>query len=143
MPTITRTLIKTAMGYLLLGMTLSAIWMLTLVWPLHPILAALQPTALHLIVVGALTQLIFGVALWMFPPWSKQQPRGPTVPTWLAYALFNAGLLLRLVAEPLNSYRPRPVLSWLLVASALLQVAAIWLVVALLWPRVRTKSVRS
>jgi hypothetical protein len=77
MPTITRTLIKTALGYVLIGMLLSLLGFIHLAWPRHPLLAYLQPTALHLIVVGWLTQLIFGVALWMFPPWSKAQPRGP------------------------------------------------------------------
>jgi hypothetical protein len=143
MPTITRTFIKTALGYMLAGALLSALWLLHVVWPLHPLLGYLQPTALHLIVVGWLTQLIFGVALWMFPAWSRQQPRGPDLPGWLCYSLLNAGLLLRLIAEPLNSYRPAAGLGWLLLVAAALQVGAIWLFTLLAWPRVRGKSVRS
>ena len=139
MPAITRTFIKTAMGYMLAGMLLSTLWLTHLAWPLHPLLAYFQPTALHLIVVGWLTQLIFGVALWMFPPWSKTEPRGLALPAWLCYALLNGGLLLCLIAEPLNSYRPVLVLAWLLLASAALQVIAVWLFVALVWTRVRTK----
>lgn len=139
MPTITRTFIKTAMGYVLLGMFLSALWLLQLAWPLHPLLVFFQPTALHLIVVGWLTQLIFGVALWMFPPWSKTQPRGPEAMNWLCYGLLNGGLLLRLIAEPLNRYRPGQALGWLLVVSAILQVIAIWIFVALVWQRVRPR----
>ena len=140
MPTITRTLIKTAMSYALIGMLLSALWLIHLAWPLHPLLAYLQPTALHLLVVGWLTQLIFGVAIWMSPPWSKAQPRGPQVPNWICYALFNGGLVRRLIAAPLNSYRPTAALGWLLVVAAIMQVAAIWLFVLLVWSRVRVKS---
>ena len=140
MPTLTRTMIKTAMLYALAGTLLSALWLCTVVLPLHPMLRFIQPTALHLIVVGWLTQLIFGIAIWMFPPWSKAQPRGPSASGWLCYGLLNSGLVLRLIAEPLNSYWPAPLLGWLLVASALLQVAAIWLFVGLVWTRVRGKA---
>lgn len=140
MPLITRTLIKTALAYLLLGTLLSTLWLLQLIRPLHPLLGYLQPTALHLVFVGWLTQLIIGVALWMFPAWSRTQPRGPVRPGWACYGLLNLGLLLRLIAEPLNSYRPAAGLGWLLVLAALCQVGAIWLFVVLAWPRVRGKS---
>lgn len=140
MPTITRTFIKSGLAYLLIGSALSAIWLLQLAWPIHPLLGAIQPTGLHMIVVGWLTQLIFGIAIWMFPPWSKAQPRGPSRPTWACYALLNAGLLIRLIAEPLNAYRPSAALGWLLAASAVLQVGAAWIFVALMWSRVRGKS---
>jgi hypothetical protein len=142
MPTITRWCIKTALAYALLGTALSTIWLINIVVPLHPLIAYLQPTALHLIVVGWLTQLIFGVALWMFPPWSREQPRGPEPGAWSAYALLNGGLLLRLIAEPTNSYRLAPTTGWLLVASAVLQTGAVLLLAALLWPRVRAKATR-
>ena len=140
MPTLTRTMIKTAMLYALAGTLLSALWLCAVVLPLHPLLRFIQPMALHLIVVGWLTQLIFGVALWMFPPWSKAQPRGPDAPTWLCYGLLNGGLLLRLVAEPLNGYRPAPLLAAVLVVSAVMQVAAVWIFVGLAWTRVRGKG---
>ncbi len=140
MPTITRTMIKTALVYALLGMTLSGLWLIEIAVPLPALVDHLQPTALHLVVIGWLTQLIFGVALWMFPPWSREQPRGPSTATWSCYGLLNAGLALRLVAEPLNSYRSAPVWGWVLVVSAALQVAAVWLFVALVWRRVRAKG---
>ncbi len=140
MPTITRTMIKTALVYALLGMILSAVWLVKIVLPLPALVGHVQPTALHLLVVGWLTQLIFAVALWMFPPWSREQPRGPSSGTWSCYGLLNAGLVLRLVAEPLNSYRAAPVWGWLLLLSAVLQVAAVWVFVALVWRRVRAKG---
>jgi hypothetical protein len=43
--------------------------------------ALLWPTYLHLLVLGWLTQLIFGVAFWMFPRYSA---RNPTVVSGLA-----------------------------------------------------------
>lgn len=142
MPTTTRTLIKTALIHAVVAVLLSTLWAINLVWPLHPLLGAIQPTALHLLVVGWLTQLIIGVALWMFPPWSKAQPRGPDRATWLCYGLLNGGLLLRLIAEPLNAYRSTSYWGWLLSVSALLQVLAVWIFVALVWRRVRPKAKR-
>src|SRR3954452_4899412 len=120
MPTITRTLIKTALVYLLVGTLLSMLGLIQLVVPLHPFLAALQPTALHLIVVGWLTQLILGVALLMLPIRSKAQPRGPESVRWCCYALFAGGLVLAMLPDPLQSLRPVPSLGCLLVLSATL-----------------------
>lgn len=140
MPTITRSMIKTGLAYAVLGTLLSTLWLIQLVQPLHPLISHLQPTALHMIVVGWLTQLIFGIALWMFPPWSKGQPRGPDALLWSCYGFLNVGLVLRLVLEPLNSYQPAPLWGWLLALSAALQVIAVWLFVALVWRRVRGKA---
>jgi hypothetical protein len=143
MTTIIRTYIKTALSYALVGTLLSTVWLIQLAWPIHPLLAFLQPTALHLLVVGWLTQLIIGIAIWLFPPWSKQQPRGPESLAWLCYGVLNGGLLVRLVAEPLNGYHPTALLGWLLVSSAVMQVGALWLFIYLVWGRVRAKGTRS
>lgn len=140
MPTITRTFIKTALAYALLGTLLSALWLINAVWPLHPLLGAIQPTALHMIVIGWLTQLIVGVALWMFPIWSKELPRGPAWLGWTCYGLLNAGLLLRMIGEPLSARQAGPTTAWILVVSAVLHVAALWLFAGLVWRRVRAKS---
>lgn len=132
-------MIKTALLHALTGMLLSALWMIEIAQPIHPFLRAIQPTALHIVVVGWLTQLIFGIAIWMFPPWSREEPRGPQWLGWACYGLLNAGLLLRLVAEPFSRYQPDQIWSVALVCSAIAQVAAVWLFVALVWRRVRGK----
>ena len=132
-------MIKMAMISALASTALSALWLLDLAWPIHPMVRRLQPTAVHLMVMGWLTQLIFGVALWMFPPWSKVRPRGPSVLGWLCFGTLNGGLLLRLIAEPLDR-SAAPFFAWLLVISALMQVAAIMLFVGLVWSRVRLKG---
>jgi hypothetical protein len=140
MPTITRLMIKTALCYLLVGIVLTSLWFIETAYPIHPLLRALQPTALHLIVVGWLTQLIFGIALWMFPPWSRSTPRGPERLNQACYGLLNAGLLLRLVAEPLTSLQSASWVRWLLVTSAITQVVAVWIFISLIWTRVRGKA---
>jgi hypothetical protein len=132
MPTITRACIKAAMIYAVAGVALSALWLIEIARPIHPLLRLVQPTALHLIVVGWLTQMIFGVALWMFPHWSRQAPHGPPLLAWSCFILLNGGLAARLLAEPLNSYRPTPFWAWSL-------VLAVWLFVILTWRRARAR----
>jgi hypothetical protein len=100
-----------------------------------PALAAFGPTQLHLFTVGWITQVIFGVAYWMFPRYSAAQPRGSEPLGWAAFALLNAGLLLRIAGEPL--YRLGRPAGAMLVASAVLQLLAGWAFVVNTWPRVR------
>jgi hypothetical protein len=102
-------------------------------------LAYLSPVYFHLIMVGWVTQMIFGVIFWMFPIVSKAQPRGSERLGWATYVLLNAGLLLRVLSEPLNALNPGGVWGWGLVASALFQwLAAVFFVVNA-WPRVKER----
>ena len=41
-----------AMAYALTGTVLSALWLVEIAWPIHPLLRLIQPTALHVIVMG-------------------------------------------------------------------------------------------
>jgi hypothetical protein len=68
--------------------------------------------------VGWVAQLIFGVAVWMFPKFTMQQPRGNEKLLWTAFGLLNLGLVLRLIGEPMQSAAPSPVWGWFLVVSA-------------------------
>ena len=56
---------------------------------------------------------------------------------WATYAGLNAGLLLRVVAEPIHTLSPSGWTGAALVVSALLQVGAIWIFVLAIWPRVK------
>lgn len=102
-----------------------------------PLMRAIWPAYLHLLVLGWLTQLIFGVAYWMFPRYSAEQPRGSERLGWAAFALLNSGLILRAIAEPWHAVSGRggPVL----VIAAALQMLAGLAFVANTWPRVRER----
>ena len=102
-----------------------------------PVIRAVWPAYLHLLVVGWLTQLIFGVAYWMFPRYSAEQPRGSERLGWAALALLNAGLLLRAVAEPWHAVTGHG--GTVLVASAAFQMLAGLAFVANTWPRIRER----
>src|SRR5664279_2804328 len=94
MPPVARWFIRTALVYLVAALLLGVALMLRLVLNLPPAIGALQPVYFHLLLVGWVTQLIFGVVFWMFPKHSSQQPRGSQALGWATYGLLNAGLLL-------------------------------------------------
>ena len=139
MPLLTRYFLKTASlycgasfclgGYLLIAVGLQ--WSVPLV---------LQPVYWHMLLVGWLMQLIFGVAYWMFPPFAKGQPHRYPALGWFTYVALNLGLLLRVVVEPWHGMRPHPALGWLLVCSAVLQVAAGWTFLITIWARIRGRG---
>ena len=136
MPALTRWFIKSALLYLLAALLLS----IALQPPLRdrlPFLAAVWPTYLHLLVLGWLTQLIFGVALWLFPKHSAARPRGDERLGWASFFLLNAGLVLRAIAEPSHALGHR--VGALLVVAAVAQLLAGWAFVLNTWPRVRER----
>ncbi len=136
MPTLTRWLVKAGLLYLVAALLLGVAMQLPLAQGV-PLLAVLWPTYLHLLVVGWLLQLIFGVAFWLFPRWSAERPRGSERLGWLSFALLNAGLLLRLVGEPLHALGGEA--GNLLAVSAAAQLVAVWGFVLNTWPRVRER----
>jgi hypothetical protein len=132
MPLLTRTFIKTAMIDFALALVLGIL--LTL-----GISNGLFPVYIHLLVFGWLTQLIFGVVFWMFPKFSVEKPRGSETLGWWTYALLNIGLLLRAVAEPIQSTHPNLLSGWMLVLSAVFQFLSGLLFVVNSWGRVKEK----
>lgn len=136
MPDAARYLIKTSLVWLALALALSAASAVaphpTGPWPG----AAVYPSALHLLTVGWLTQLIFGVAFWLFPRWSKERPHGPAWVMWGVYTLLNGGLLLRLVSEPYPAMAGR---GWMLATSAVVQAVAGVAYALYIWNRVKVK----
>lgn len=139
MPTLTRWLIKTALLYFVASLLLGVVLAAKDAFGLAPSLAGLIPVYFHLLMVGWVTQLIFGVAFWMFPRYSKEKPRGREGLAWAMYASLNAGLLLRAIAEPMHSGAPSAFWAAVLVVSALLQWSAGLMFVANMWKRIREK----
>ena len=137
MHTQARYFIRTALICLLAAFFIGALVLVNQGLALDGRLGLLLPVFYHLLMVGWATQMICGVALWMFPPYSREQPRGDERLGWFTYAALNSGLLLRVVAEPLHALGPAPWSGWVLALSALLQVLAIWVFVAAIWRRVK------
>src|SRR3712207_2089562 len=101
-----RYFIRTALAYLLAAFLLGGPVLINQGLALDSRIGALLPVFYQLLMFGWATQLICGVALWMFPPLSREQPRGDERLGWFGYATLNVGLLLRAICEPLNTWSP-------------------------------------
>ncbi|MCC6485166.1 MAG: hypothetical protein IT209_10005 [Armatimonadetes bacterium] len=133
MPLLVRTFIKTSLAYLVLSVLVAAL-LFSKTTAATPVLTLVY---YHLFMVGWLTQLVFGVAVWMFPVFSREKPRGNENVGWIIYGFLNLGLLMRVVSEPWHALRPNHVATALMIVSAILQVVAGWLFVWQMWPRVK------
>ncbi len=139
MPRLSRYFIKGGILYLVTAFVLSFLVVARPALGLPTWLSAFSPVLAHLFVVGWLTQFIAGVAWWMFPKITKDNPRGDVRFGWLIFALLNIGLLLRLAGEPLMTLDPTLPLGWVLVTSGVCQLLAGWGIVIALWPRVKER----
>lgn len=139
MPTLTRLFLKTALLYLVAALALGVVQALSGATWMPPFLAYLRPVYFHLFMVGWVAQLIFGVGYWMFPKYSRERPRGNEAVAWSVYWLLNAGLLLRVLAEPLYGLRGDALWGWALALSAVLQWLAGLAFAANTWPRLRER----
>ena len=139
MPPLTRWFIKSALVYLtvslLVGVALTARGAVRL----PTVVDALMPVYLHLFMIGWVTQMIFGVAYWMFPRVSKENPRGWEGLALVTYVTLNVGLIARAVVEPILALRPAPVWAATLILSAVLQWIGALVFAANTWRRVRAR----
>lgn len=136
MPTLTRFFIKAGLIHFAAALCLGV----GLQWPeVIELPASMTPVYFHLFMYGWITQIIMGVSVWMFPPLSRDNPRGHAATGWSIFACLNVGLLLRALSEPIVASDVASPWRILLVVSALLQWAAGILYVGLIWNRVRGK----
>ena len=104
-----------------------------------PVSGAFAPVFFHLFVWGWVTQLIFGVAYWMFPTFTKERPRGYER-LWIAtFWCLNIGLIARVIGEPLHILRPEALWAWLTILAAILQWLAAMGFVVNIWGRVKER----
>jgi len=139
MPTLTRYYIKTALIYFIIAITLNVLLSARTILNLPSEIGAYRIIYVHLLTVGWLTQLIFGVINWMFPKYSKEHPRGNEKLGWLTYITLNIGLCLRAIGEPLLTIEPTYNTGWIVALSAILQFIAIWGFIINTWARVRER----
>ncbi len=141
MPRLTRWFVKASFVYLVGA--LLALWTLPAVRVglLPSSFTAWSPAYVHLFTLGWLSQLIFGIAHWMLPMYTKEQPRGRESLVWGTWITVNAGLLIRAAVEPVATAQPGSVWGWLLVLSATLQWLGGVLFVINTWPRVKPRRV--
>jgi GNAT superfamily N-acetyltransferase len=106
MPLLARTFVKASVIYLCLGAGIGTVLLVNRWVPLGVAIPGLRSSHAVFLVVGWLTQLILGVAWWMFPPlqirlgrdgvsWSRhgQTQRGSEPLFWATFGLLNAGII--------------------------------------------------
>ncbi len=137
MPRLARLFIKTGLIYflvsLLLGLAAEFKW---LTFP------GITPLFWHLLMVGWITQIIFGVSMWMFPGRTKEEGFWPQKWGWLTFILLNMGLICRMIAEPASYTSSAALWTILIVTSAVGQLAAAVTYTIELWPRIQSKEQR-
>ncbi len=139
MPVITRIFLKSALVFLVAAFLAGLLVMARPLLPLPRFVSGLTPVYFHLFMVGWVTQLIIGIAYWMFPKYTKDKPRGHDWLAWVTFVLLNSGLLLRVIAEPAQTVSPADVWRWGLVISAVLQWLAGMAFVINTWPRIKER----
>ena len=139
MPALTRWYIKTSLLYLIAALVIGVLLVGATPLGLPPEIGSLSPVFFHLLMVGWVTELIFGVVYWMFPKVSRENPRGNLQIAWGTYIALNVGLLLRAVGEPMASLTGSAGWDMALVISAVLQWVAGMAFIASTWPRVKER----
>lgn len=139
MPPLSRWYVKAALIYLVAALLVGA--MGALQQPLHlpQLFAVTGPTYVHMLVVGWITQMIFGVAYWMFPKFTPETPRGDNGVAIATFVLLNVGLLVRVVVEPIRAWRPETMPGWPLAVAGLAQAFAGIGFTLTTWPRVKVR----
>ena len=150
MPLTSRAFVKASIICLCLGAILGALLFINRLVPLGPRVAALRVSHIQLLIVGWLTQLILGVAWWLFPPLKTgllsgdpararrgQAQRGSEPLLWATFVCLNAGVLLRSLFEPLFIWTQVPLFSMLAGMSGILLLVAAGAFAANMWGRLR------
>jgi hypothetical protein len=139
MPPLTRWFLKSALTYLVVSLLIGVTLAVPDALRLPSAIAALGPVYVHLFMVGFVAQMIFGVALWMFPRYSKDQPRGSERLALVTYVALNAGLIARTVAEPMLALRPGAIWAAILILAAAFQWLAALAFTVNTWTRVKER----
>lgn len=135
MPTLTRLYVKSGLVCLILAVMTAL--SLKIAAPEPGYLSRLAPLYYHLFMVGWVTQLIFGISFWMFPRHTREKPRGIEPLAWITFIFLNAGLLLRVISEPIIISDPSWFWRWTIIVSGILQwLAGIGYVIHI-WNRVK------
>jgi len=137
MPPLVRRYLKTAIGFLLLGLALG-VYMLTQrelrgLWPTPWWISAHT----HAILVGFVMMMILGVALWMFPRPVKEDTQFSPLLAEVAYWFLTVGTAGRVLGELLRPGHSGLALRWVVVAGGTAQAAGLAIFFWTMWTRIR------
>lgn len=139
MPRLSRYFIKVGLIYFVVGLLLGTVMLLQPLLNWSSKLQALRPVYLHFLFIGWVTQIIMGVAYWMFPKFSRAKPRANEHIGWAVFVLLNTGLILRAIAEPAPVIIPDANLAWILAPAAICLLLSGWLFIINTWGRIKER----
>lgn len=142
MTPLVRRFIKTAILFLVLGLSLGLFMLIRRElfndWPPAYVISAHT----HAVFVGFVMFMILGVALWLFPKPLQHDRRYRPVFIEAVYWLLLAGTLARFSGELARGYSDMPLLAWLILAGGIAQVMAMLLYAWVMWNRIRPSARR-
>lgn len=143
MHTQVRRFIKTAIGFLGLGLAIG-LWLLVRRETTGQFPSPYETSAhTHALLVGFVMEMILGVALWLFPRPDKMDTRYRPGLISLSYWMLTLGTLGRVVAELLRPRSDAPVLAWAIIAGGTAQTLAVLLFFFTMWSRIRPLGSRA
>ena len=132
-----RLFIKTAIGFLMVGLSIGIVLMVQRelfdVWP-NPRLTSAH---MHAVLIGFVMFLILGVALWLFPRPEKDDRRYSPARIAICYwvLLFSTGG--RVLSEVVRGLVESRAWSWIVVITSVGQAAGLMLYFWTMWNRIR------
>jgi len=137
MYSLVRRYIKTAIGFLVVGLALGG-WMIAARELSHAVASQYLVSAhTHAIFVGFVMMMILGVALWLFPRPEKMDQRYRPVLAETAYWLVALGTAGRIAGELARIRFDAPALRWFVVIVGFAQIAGILVFFYTMWSRIR------
>ena len=136
MTTLVRLYVKTSFVFLMLGLVLGGYITLQVNLAGRGVPWPLITAHVHLVLVGFMLSLVFGVATWMFPRPARDGGRYRPGLAWLVYWLLTASTVVRVLGELWAAVAGARG-SVLAAAGGLGQLAAASVFVINMWTRVR------
>lgn len=137
MYTLVRRFLKTAIGFLAVGLVLGG-WMLVRrelydAFPSPHLVSA----HVHAIAVGFIMMMILGVALWLFPRPEREDTRYQPGLAEAAYWAVAGGTALRIAGELARLATGAAVVRWAVILAGLAQIVGLGLFFHTMWSRIR------
>ena len=137
MYSLVRRYIKTAIGFLIVGLSIGG-WMIVQRELGRGSSSAFVASAhTHAIFVGFVMMMILGVALWLFPRPEKSDRRYSPALAEAAYWLVTVGTASRVVGELCRSRFDALPLRWTVVIGGFAQITGIAVFFYTMWSRIR------
>lgn len=137
MHTLVRRYLKTAIGFLAIGLALGGWMLLRREFSSGYVSPYVVSAHTHSIFVGFVMMMIQGVALWLFPRPEKGDERYQPRVAAAAYWLVTLGTAVRIGGELVRTVDDSGILRALVVAGGFSQIAGLGAFFFTMWPRIR------